>query len=89
MSYLLRFYWGENKMSLTRDDILKILNEYEFDVQDYIVIGGAALVLQNVKEYTSDVDIATSDKLYNKLLKKHNCQFEKILMVMMFGLLIS
>lgn len=64
-------------MIFNKDNILKILKEYNFDSQDFIVISGAALVLQNVKEYTSDIDIATSNKLYNYLLKEYNCSFEK------------
>jgi hypothetical protein len=36
-------------MIFNKDNILKTLNEYNFDSQDYVVISGAALVLQNVK----------------------------------------
>ena len=64
-------------MKLNKNAILKILREYNFDSQDYIIIGGASLVLQNVKEYTSDIDIAVSNNLYKKLIKKYKCQFEK------------
>jgi len=64
-------------MTLNKDNILKTLKEYNFDSQNYIIISGAALVLQNVKEYTSDIDITVSDELYNLLLKKYNCFLEK------------
>ena len=64
-------------MIFNKDNILKTLKEYNFDSQDYIVISGAALVLQDVKQYTSDIDIAVSNKLYNQLLKEYNCSFEK------------
>lgn len=64
-------------MVFNKDNILKTLNKYNFDTQDYIVISGAALVLQNVKEFTSDIDITVSNELYNLLLKKYNCSFEK------------
>lgn len=64
-------------MAFNKDNILKTLNKYNFDTQDYIVISGAALVLQNVKEFTSDIDITVSNELYNLLLKKYNCSFEK------------
>lgn len=63
-------------MKLNRDMILEILKKYNFNPQDYIVISGAALVLYGVKEYTSDIDIAVSNKLYNEILKEHNCSFE-------------
>ena len=58
-------------MKLYKDDILKILTKYNFNPNDYIVISGASLVLQNIKEYTSDIDIAVSKKLYNKLYFAH------------------
>lgn len=64
-------------MIFNKDDILKTLNIYNFEPKDYIVISGAALVLQNVKEYTSDIDITVSNELYANLLKKYNCSFEK------------
>ncbi len=38
-------------MIFNKENILKTLNKYNFDSQNYIVISGAALVLQNVKEY--------------------------------------
>ena len=56
-------------MIFNKENILKTLNKYNFDSQNYIVISGAALVLQNVKEYTSDIDITVSNELYNQLLK--------------------
>ena len=64
-------------MIFNKENILKTLNKYNFDSQNYIVISGAALVLQNVKEYTSDIDITVSNELYNQLLKKYSCTFEK------------
>ena len=57
-------------MIFNKENILKTLNKYNFDSQNYMVISGAALVLQNVKEYTSDIDITVSNELYNQLLKK-------------------
>ena len=59
-------------MIFNKENILKTLNKYNFDSQNYIVISGAALVLQNVKEYTSDIDITVSNELYNQLLKKYS-----------------
>ena len=64
-------------MKLYKNDILKILNKYNFNQKDYIVLSGASLVLQNIKEYTSDIDIAVSNELYSEILEKYNCLFEK------------
>lgn len=64
-------------MKLYKDNILEILKEYNLDKQEYIVLSSASLVLQNVKEYTTDIDIAVSEELYSIILEKHNCAFEK------------
>lgn len=69
--------YNTNKIKINKDDILQLLKKYNFDPKEYIIISGAALVLQGIKEYTTDIDIAVSSKLYNKLLKDYNCVFER------------
>ena len=65
-------------MKLNKNDILEILKKYKFDSKEYIIISSASLVLQDVKKYTTDIDIACSDDLYKILLKEYNCLLEKI-----------
>lgn len=65
-------------MKLNKKDILEILNKYKFNSKEYIIISSASLVLQDVKKYTTDIDIACSDDLYKILLKEYNCLLEKI-----------
>lgn len=65
-------------MKLYKDDILRILESYDIDYNESIILSGASLVLQGVKEYTSNIDITVSDRVYNELLKKYNCTLEKI-----------
>lgn len=65
-------------MKLYKNDILEILKKYNFDSNEYIIISSAALVLQGVKEYTTDIDVACSDTLYNILLEVYNCFLGKI-----------
>lgn len=65
-------------MKLYKDDILKILESYDIDYNESIILSGASLVLQGVKEYTSDIDISVSDKVYHDLLKRYSCTLEKI-----------
>lgn len=62
---------------MTKKDILDILEKYDFDKKEFIILSGASLVLQNVKEETRDIDITVSEYLYNKLLNDYNCIFEK------------
>lgn len=65
-------------MKLNKNDILEILKKYKFDSKEYIIISSASLVLQDVKKYTTDIDITCSDDLYKILLKEYNCLLEKI-----------
>ena len=62
---------------LNKSTILKILKEYNLDPNRYIILSGASLVLQDIKEYTSDIDIAVDNTLYNEILNKYSCTFEK------------
>ena len=60
-----------------REDIFDILNSYNFDKNEYIVLSGSSMVAHGVKDTTRDIDISVSKKLYNKLLKDYNCTLEK------------
>jgi len=52
---------------LNKEEILNILKSLDFDKNEYIVISGASLVVQGVKEETSDIDIVISEKLEKSL----------------------
>lgn len=60
-----------------KNEILSILNEYDIDKNEFIILSGAAMVIKGVKDITNDIDIAVSNKLYDELLNKYNCFFEK------------
>ncbi len=60
-----------------RKDIFDILNSYNFDKNEYIVLSGSSMVVHGVKDTTSDIDISVSKKLYDELLKNYNCTLEK------------
>jgi hypothetical protein len=47
--------------------IIQSLKALKLPRDQYCVMTGAALVLQDVKEYTQDIDIGCSDELYYKL----------------------
>ena len=64
-------------MKLNKDDIIKILNDYHLDKNNYLVISGAAMVLLGIKEYTTDIDIAVTDEYYSYLLSNYNCTYER------------
>ena len=61
---------------MNREDIIKKLKEYKFDVENYIVISGAAMVLYGFKDDTRDIDISCSERYTNKLLESYDCELE-------------
>lgn len=60
---------------MDKQDIIKTLRKY--NLKDFIIISGASMVLQNIKETTNDIDISVSIETYNFLLKTYNCEYEK------------
>lgn len=63
--------------NLNKKEMLDILKKYDIYKDDFVILSGASMVLMGVKEVTCDIDIAVSNKLYNELLEKYNCVFEK------------
>ena len=59
-----------------RKDIFDILNSYNFDKNEYIVISGGSMVAHGIKDTTRDIDISVSKKLYDELLNNYNCNLE-------------
>ncbi len=62
---------------MNKYDILKKISEYNFDVDSFIIISGAAMVLYGIRENTNDIDIAVSLEYYKKLFKDYNPKLEK------------
>ncbi len=63
---------------MNKREIIEKVKKYNFDFSKYIVISGAAMVIRDVKEETSDIDIAVSDDYYLFLLKNYMCIFDRI-----------
>lgn len=64
--------------SLDKQDILELLRQYQFPINQYKVISSASLVLQGVKEKTNDLDITVSKELCDSLLKNYRCSLERM-----------
>jgi len=62
---------------MNKQQIINILNKYNFDKDKYIVIPGVSMVLYGIKDKTNDIDISTKKEYYNYLLKTYNCILEK------------
>jgi antitoxin component YwqK of YwqJK toxin-antitoxin module len=54
-------------------DILKLVRELDFPQSEYVVIGGAAMVVRKIKQ-TRDIDILVSKKLLDELKKSEAWQ---------------
>jgi ribonuclease HII len=52
---------------MTKKDILDKLDNLQLDKNEYIVISGSSLVLQNIIKSTKDIDLACSDSYYDKI----------------------
>ena len=61
---------------MNKSDIIKTLNQYELNKEEFVILAGSAMVMYGIKDTTNDIDIATSNSLYNDLLKKYDCTFE-------------
>ena len=57
---------------MSKDEILNILNNYNFDKSKYILLSGAALTLYGIKDKTNDIDIAISKDYFKCLLNNYN-----------------
>lgn len=63
---------------MNKEEIIKILNKYNFDCDKYMIISSAALVLYGIKEKTKDIDIAVTKEYCDYLLKNFDCIFERV-----------
>lgn len=62
---------------MNKENIIKLLNQYNFDKNKYVVISGAAMVLLGIKSITNDIDISVTSSYCKYLLNKYNCILEK------------
>lgn len=62
---------------MNKKDIFDNLKKYHLDNQNFIIIGSAALVLNDIKETCHDIDIAVTQECNDYLLKNFDCTFEK------------
>lgn len=61
---------------LNKEQIYETLEKYRLIKEELIILSGASLVLQEVKELTNDIDIAVSRKYLSYLLKNYQYTVE-------------
>ena len=62
---------------MNKEEILDFLEKYKLDKNQVIIISGAAMVINNIKDSTKDIDIAVSAEYEKKLLEEYNCKLER------------
>ena len=65
-------------IDMNKKEIIKKLKEYNFDINNYMVISGAAMVILGLKESTHDIDIAVAKDYYDYLLNNYDCKFDRV-----------
>ena len=62
---------------MNRDEIFAILDKYNFDKNEILILSGAAMVINGVKDVTADIDLAVSTEYEKDILKKYDCKVSK------------
>ncbi len=62
---------------MNKEEVISTLRKYNFDPSKYVVIAGASMVLQGLKDTTIDIDIAVTKDYYDYLLNNYDCEFER------------
>ena len=65
--------------SLNKQEIFEVLNKYNLNKNEFIIISGAALCIRDLKDETHDIDISVSKEYYEELLKTYDCTLERII----------
>ena len=56
---------------MNREEIIKELKRYNFDIKKYIVISGTAMVLHGIKNETPDIDLSIVPEYEEELLEDY------------------
>lgn len=63
---------------MNKNDIINFLKKYNINPNEAIILSGASMVLNDIKEYTNDIDISVSIEYEKFLLENYDCKLEKI-----------
>ena len=62
---------------MNKKQIIETLKKYNLKDEKYIIISSAAMVLNNIKKETKDIDIAVDEEYEKELLKNYKCDLER------------
>lgn len=55
---------------LNKSDIIRIINNFNFQISDYWIAAGAAMVMHGIKQETKDIDLGCTTKLFEQFISK-------------------
>lgn len=62
---------------MNKNQILNALEKYNLDKDKFMIISSAAMVINDIKKETKDIDIAIEQSYEEILLKQYKCDFER------------
>ena len=62
---------------MNKKEIINKLKEYDLDKNEFVILSSSAMILKDIKNETSDIDIAVTSKYNDILLNNYNCKLEK------------
>lgn len=62
---------------MNKQEIIKTIEKYKLNKNDFILISSAPLVLRNIKQSANDIDLAVSQSLNNYLQNNYTCHLTK------------
>lgn len=62
---------------MNKEEILQTLKDYNFNKEEILIISGASMVINNIKEKTNDIDIAVSKEYEKILIDKYGAKIKQ------------
>lgn len=62
---------------MNRKEILEKLEKYNLNQEKYVIISGAAMVINGIKSTAKDIDIAVDSEYEKEILKNYKCTLER------------
>ncbi len=57
---------------MNKEELLKLLESFNFPREEYYVLGGSCLVIYGIRNITRDLDLCVSYELFNVIKQKYN-----------------
>ena len=64
-------------MSMNKKEIIETLKKYNLEQKKYKILSSAAMVINNIKGETKDIDIAVDQAYEKELLRGNKCTLER------------